>query len=175
MEQCPIVGKEYIKAVYCHPAYVTSMQSTSWEMSSWMKCKLESRLSGEILITSDMQMTPTLNRTWRPTKEPLDESKRGKWKISLKIQHSKSKIISSGPITSWQLDGATMETVTDFIFLGSKITGDGDCSTEIQRHLLLARKAMTSLDSILKSFANKGPSSQSYGFSSSHVWIWVGP
>ena len=71
----------------------------------------------------------------------------------------------------WQ----TLETVTDFIFLGSKITADGDCSHEIKRHLLLGRKAMTNLDSIFKSrhyFANKGPSSQSYGFSSSHVWVW---
>ena len=74
-----------------------------------------------------------------------------------------------------QVDGETMETVTDFIFLGSKITADGDRSHEIKRRLLLGRKAMTNLDSILKSrhyFANKGPSSQSYSFSSSHVWMW---
>ena len=79
-------------------------------------------------------------------------------------------------ITSWQIDGETMETVTDFIFMGSKITTDGDCSHEIKTHLLLGRKAMTNLDSILKKqrhyFANKGPSSQSYDFSSSHVWMW---
>ena len=79
------------------------------------------------------------------------------------------------PITSWQIDVETMEIVTDFIFLGSKISADGDYSREIKRHLLLGRKAMTNLGSILKSrdiyFANKGPSSQSYGFSSSHVWI----
>ena len=82
--------------------------------------------------------------------------------------------MASGPITSWQIDGKTMETVTDFIFLGSKITADGDCSHEIKRRLLLGRKAMTNLDSILKRrhyFANKGPSSQGYGFSSSHVWM----
>ena len=71
-------------------------------------------------------------------------------KKTQKTQHSKSKIISSGPITSWQLDGATMETVTDFIFLGSKITTDGDHSHEIKRRLLLGRRAMTNLDSILK-------------------------
>ena len=79
-------------------------------------------------------------------------------------------------ITSWQIDGETMETVTDFIFLGSKITVDGDCSHEIIRHLLLGRKAMTNLDSIKKQrhyFANKGLSSQGYGFSSGHVWMWV--
>ena len=79
------------------------------------------------------------------------------------------------PITWWQIDGETMETVTDFIFLGSKITVDGDCRHEIKRRLLLGRKAMTNLDSILKSrdnFADKSKSSQSYGFSSSHVWMW---
>ena len=79
--------------------------------------------------------------------------------------------MASGPITSWKIDGKTMETVTDFIFLGSKITADCDCSHEIKRHLFLGRKAMTNLDSIWKSrdIINKGPSSQSYGFSSSHV------
>ena len=83
--------------------------------------------------------------------------------------------MASGPITSWQIDGETVKTVTDFPFLDSKITTGGDCSHEIKRHLLLERKAMTNLDSILKSrditTANKGPSSQSYGFSSSHVWM----
>ena len=79
-----------------------------------------------------------------------------------------------GPITSWQIDGETMETVTDFILGGSKITADGDYSHNIKRHLLLGRKAMTNLDSRLKSrdITNKGPSSQGYGFSSSHVWLW---
>ena len=79
--------------------------------------------------------------------------------------------MASGPITSWQIDAETMETVSDFIFLGSKITADGDCSHEIKRRLLLGRKAMTNLDSILKSRDIKGPPSQSYGFSSSHVWM----
>ena len=86
----------------------------------------------------------------------------------------KTKIMASGPITSWQIDGETMETVTDFIFLGSKIAADGDCSHEIKRCLLLERKAMTNLDSLLKSrdyFANKGPCSQSYGFPSSYVQV----
>ena len=83
--------------------------------------------------------------------------------------------MASGPITSWQIDGETVETMADFIFLGSKIMADGDCSHEIKRHLLLGRKVMTNQDSILKSreyFANKGPSSQSYGFSCGHVWMW---
>ena len=79
--------------------------------------------------------------------------------------------MASGPITSWQIDGETVETVTDFIFLGSKITADGDCSHEIKRPFLLGRKAMTNLDSMLKSRDQKGPSSQSYGFSSSQVWM----
>ena len=83
--------------------------------------------------------------------------------------------MASGPITSWQIDGETMETVTNFIFLGSKIMADGDCSHEIQRRLLLGRKAMTNLDSIWKSrdITDKILSSQSYGSSSSHVWMWV--
>ena len=83
--------------------------------------------------------------------------------------------MASGHITSLQIDGETMETVRDFIFLGSKITADDDCSHEIKRCLLLGGKAMTNLDNIVKKqrhyFANKGPSSQSYGFSSSHVWM----
>ena len=78
------------------------------------------------------------------------------------------------PIISWEIDGETVETVSDFIFSGSKITADGDCSHDIKRRLLLGRKVMTNLDSIFKSrnyFANKGPSSQGYGFSSGHVWM----
>ena len=94
-------------------------------------------------------------------------------KVGLKLNIQKTKIMASSPITSWQIDGETVETVRDFIFLGSKITADGDCSHEIKRRLLLGRKVMTNIDSILKSrdiyFANKDPSSQSYGFSSSYV------
>ena len=81
--------------------------------------------------------------------------------------------MASGLIPSWQIDGKTVETAADFILGGSEITADGDCSHEIKRHLLLGRKVMTNLDSILKSrdIVNKGPSSQGYGFSSSHVWM----
>ena len=111
-------GKEYLKAVYCHPAYLTYMQSTWCKMPGWMKHKLESRLPGEISITSDMQMTPPYGRKWR-IKEPLDESGRGKWKSCLKLNIQKTKIMASGPIISWQICG---EIVTDFIFLDSKIT-----------------------------------------------------
>ena len=94
----------------------------------------------------------------------------------LKLNIQETKIMTSGPITSWQIDEETMETVTGFIFLGSKITADGDCSHEIKRHLLLGRKATINLDSTLKSrdihyFSDKSPSSQSCGFSNSHVWM----
>ena len=93
-------------------------------------------------------------------------------KVDLKLSIQRTKIMASGPITSWQIDQETLETVADFILGGSKVTADSDCSHEIKRRLLLARKVMTNLDSILKSrhyFANKGPSSQGYGFSSSHI------
>ena len=96
-------------------------------------------------------------------------------KLGLKLNIQKMKIMASGPITSWEIDGETVETVSDFSFWGSKITADGDCSHEIERSLLLERKVMNNLDSILKSrditFPTKGPSTQSYGFSSSHVWM----
>ena len=94
-------------------------------------------------------------------------------KVGLKLNIEKTKIMASGPITSWGIDREKLETLSDFIFLGSKIPADGDCSHEIKRCLLLGRKVMTNLDSILKKqrhyFANKGSSSQGYGFSSSHV------
>ena len=95
-------------------------------------------------------------------------------KVGLKLNIQKMKTMASGPVTSWEIDGETVETVSDFLFLGSKITADGHRSHEIKRRLLLGRKVMTNLDSILKSthyFVNKGPSSQGYGFSSSHVWM----
>ena len=96
-------------------------------------------------------------------------------KVGLKLNIQKTKIMASGPITSWEIDGETVETVSYFILGGSKITAVSDCSHEIKRCLLLGRKVMTNLDSILKSrdiyFANKGLSSQGYGFSSSHIWM----
>ena len=97
-------------------------------------------------------------------------------KVGLKLNILKTKIMASGPITSWQIDGETVETVSDFIFLGSKITADGDCSHEIKRLLLLGRISYDQPRQHIKKqrhyFANKGPSSQRYGFSSGHVWIW---
>ena len=96
--------------------------------------------------------------------------------VGLKLNIQKMKIMAYGPITSWQIDGETVETVSDFMFLGSKITEDGDCSHEIKRCLLLGRKAMTNLDSVSQKqrhhFADKGLSSQGYGFSCGHVWMW---
>ena len=96
-------------------------------------------------------------------------------KAGLNSKFKKTKIMASGPITSWQIDGETMETVADSLFLGSKITADCDCSHEIKRPLLLGKKAMINLDSVLKKqrhHLDKCPYSQSYGFSSSHVWMW---
>ena len=97
-------------------------------------------------------------------------------KVGLKVNIQKTKIMGSSPITSWKRDGETMETLTDFIFLGSKITAHGDCSYEMKRRLLLGRKSMINVNSIFKKqrhyFADEGLSSQSYGFPSSHVWMW---
>ena len=97
-------------------------------------------------------------------------------KAGLKLNIQKANIMASSPITLWQIDGETMETLTDFIMGGSKITVDGDISHEIQRHFLLGRKAMANLDSILKKqryyFADKDSFGQSCGFSNSHVWMW---
>ena len=122
-----------------------------WNLS-WMKHKLESRLPAEISITSDMQMTPPL---WQKVKEEVNsllmKVKAKSEKVGLKLNIQKTKIMACRLITSWQIDGETMETVKHCIFSGSQITADGDCSHEIKRLLLFGRKAMTNLDSILKS------------------------
>ena len=103
------LGKEYIKAVYCHPAYLTYMQSTSWETLGWKKHKLESRLLGGISITSDMQVTPPL---WQKSKEELKsllmKVKEESEKVFLQLKIQKTQFMASGPITSWQIDGETM-------------------------------------------------------------------
>ena len=115
-------------------------------MLGWRKHKLESRLLGEISITSDMQMTPPF---WQKVEEELKrllmKVKEESEKVGLKLNIQKTKIMASGPITSWQIDGETVETVSDFILGDSKITADGDCSHEIKRRLLLGRKVMTNL------------------------------
>ena len=151
-----------------------------------MKHKLESRLPGEISKPSDMQMISLYWQKVKRNKSLLMKVKEESEKAGLKLNIQKTKIMVSSPITSWQIDGETVETVSDFIFWGSKITADGDYSHEIKRCLLLGRKVMTNLDSILKSrditlstkvlvkglvkASTKG-TSQSYGFSSSHVWM----
>ena len=116
------------------------------------------------MAESDKELKSLLKRVKEETEE-----------AGLKLNIPKTKIMASSPTTSWQTEGEKVETVTDFIFLGSKITADSDCSHEIKRRLLLGRKVMTNLDSILKSrdiiSANKDPSSQNYHFSSSHVWM----
>ena len=119
-------GKDYITAVYCHPAYLTYMQNISCEMLGFMKHKLESRLLGEISVTSDMQMTPTFWQKAKELKSLLMKVKEESEKVGLKLNIQKTKIMASGPITSWQIDGQTMETVRDFILGGLKITANGD-------------------------------------------------
>ena len=143
-------------------------------MLGWRKHKLQSRLPGEISVTSDMQMTPPL---WQ--KEELEsflmKVEEESEKVGLKLNIQKTKVMVSGPITSCEIDGETVETVSDFIFGGSKITADGDCSQEIKRRLLLGRRVMTNLDSILKSRDITLPTKvrlvKAMVFSSGHVWM----
>ena len=123
-------------------------------MPGWVKHKLESRLPGEISTTSDMQMTSLMVESKKEFKSPVMKVKEKNEKAGLKLNIQKTKIMASSSITSWQIDEKTIETVSDFIFLGSKIIADGDCSHEIQRCLLLGRKAMTNLESILKNRDN---------------------
>ena len=111
-----------------------------------MKNKLESRLPGEISMASDMQMTPPLRQK---VKILLMKVKEESEKVGLKLNIQKTKIMARGPITSWQIDGETVETVRDFILGGYRTAADGDCNHEIKRRLLLGRKAMPNLDSIL--------------------------
>ena len=139
------LGKEYVKAEYCHPAYLTYMQSTSCEMPGWMKHKLDESQAG-IKITGR-----NINNLWytddttlvaenKELKSLLVKVEEESEKVGLKLNIQNTKIMASRPITSLQIDGETVETVTDFIFLGSKITADGQCSHEIKRCLLLRRK-----------------------------------
>ena len=141
-------------------------------MPGWMKHKLESRLPGEISITSDADDT-TLMAESEELKGLVMKVKEESEKVGLKLNIQKTKIMASGPITSWGIDGETLETVADFIFGGSKITADGDCSHEIKM-LALWKKGYDQPRQHIKKqrhyFANKGPSTQGYGFSSSHVW-----
>ena len=134
-------GKEYVKAIYCHPAYLTYMQSTSCEMPGWMKHKLKSRLLEETSITQIHRWHHPYGRKQR-TKEPLNWSERGEWKSWLKTQHSENEdhgIQSHHCMANrWKNNGNSDR----LYLLGSKITVDGDCSHEIKRYLLLGRKVM---------------------------------
>ena len=114
-------------------------------MLGWKKHKLESRLPGEISITSDADDTTLVAESEEELKSLLMKVKVESEKVGLKLNIQKTKIMASGPITSWEIDAETVETLSDFIFLGSKITADGDCSHEIKRCLLLGRKVMTNL------------------------------
>ena len=121
-------------------------------MLDWMKHKLESRLLGEIINNLRYADDTTLMvESEEELKRLLMKVKEESEKVGLKLNIQKMKIMASGPITSWQIDGVTVETVSDFIFSGSKITADGDCSHEIKKCLLLGREVMTNLDSIFKS------------------------
>ena len=136
------LGKEYVKAVYCHSAYLIYMQSTSHEMLDWMKHKLESRLPGEISINNLRYVDDAslMAESEEELETLLMKVKEESEKVGLKLNIQKTKIMASSPITSWQIDGETMETVRDFTFGGSKITAGGDCSHKIKRRLSLKEK-----------------------------------
>ena len=138
--------KKYIKAVYCHSAYLTYVEYII------RNAVLEEVQAGIKIAGRNINNLRYADEdSEEETKEPLDEVKEESEKAGLKLHIKKTKIMASGPITSWQIDGETVETVADFMFLASKIIVDGDCSHEINRHLPLERKVMTNLDSMLKS------------------------
>ena len=145
-------------------------------MLGWRKHKLESRLPGRNINNLRYADDTTLMaESEEELKSLLMEVKVESEKVDLKLNIQKTKIMASDPITSWEIDGETVETVSDFIFGCSKITADGDCSHEIKRCLLLGRKVMTNLDSILKSkditLSTKVRLVKSVVFSSGHVWM----
>ena len=146
------LGKEYVKAIHYYPAYLTYMQSTSSEINARLDetqagIKIARRNINNLRYADD---TTLMTESEEELKNLLMKVKEESEKAGLKLNIQKMMIMTSGPITSWQIDGETMETVTDFILRGSKITADSDCSHEIKRCLLLGRKAMSNLDSILK-------------------------
>ena len=147
------IGKGVHQAVYCHSAYLTYMQSTSCEMLGWMNeaqagIKISGRNINNFRYAND---TTLMAETEEELKSFLMKVKEESEKVGLKLNIQKTRIMASGPITSWQVDGETVERVKTLFLGGSKITADGDCSHEIKIHLLLGRKTMTNLDSILKS------------------------
>ena len=164
------LGKEYAKAIYCHLDYLTYIQSTSCKMPAWINHKLARRNINNLRYADD---TTLMAKSEKELKSLLMRVKEETEKSGLKLNIQKTEIMASSPITSWQIEEGKVEAVTDFIFLDSKITEDGDCSHEIKRCLLLWRKAITNLDSVLKGRdCDKGLYSKSSDFSSSHVWMW---
>ena len=169
------LGKEYIKVIYCHPAYLTYAEYIKQNAGlddSQAGIKISRRNINNLSYTDD---TTLMAENKEELKSLLMKMKEESEKAGLKLNIQKTKIMASSPVTSWQTDGKKVETVSGFIFLGSKINVDGDGSHEIKRRLLLGRKAMKNLDSDKKQrhhFADKDPYSQSYGFSSSHLWVW---
>ena len=141
-------GKEYIKAVYCHPTYLTYMKRNAGLDEAQGGIKIAGRNINNLRYADD---TTLMSESKEKLKSLLMKVKEESEKVGLKLNIQKTKIMASRPIMSWQIDRKTVETVVDFIFLGSKITADGDCSNEIKRCLLLGKKAMTNLDRILKS------------------------
>ena len=144
-------------------------------MLGWKKHKAGIKIAGRNVNNLRYADNPTLMaESEEELKSLLMKVKEESENVGIKLNIRKMKIMASGPIILWEIDGETLDTVADFIFLGSKITVDGECSHEIKRRLLLGRKIMTNLDSILKSrdiTVNKDPFGQGYGFSSSHVWM----
>ena len=138
------LGKEYIKVLYCHPAYLTSHEQIMWNGrldESQAGIKIVRRNINNLRYADDTTFMAERKDKLKSLLKVKGESE----KVGLKLNFQKMKIMAAGPITSWQIDGETMETVTDFIFLSSKITADGECSHEIKRCLLLGRKAVTNL------------------------------
>ena len=143
----PKSGKEYVKAVSFHPAYLTYAEYIMWNVKlgeAQVGIKIAGRNINNLRYADD---TTLVAESEEELKSLLMKVKEESEKVNLKLNIEKTKIMASGLITSWQIDGEIIETVTDFIFLGSKITADCDCSHEIRRRLLLGRKVMTNLDS----------------------------
>ena len=136
------LGKEYIKAVYCHSAYITYVQSMSCKMLGWMNHKLKIKVAGRNINNLRYADDTTLMAESEELKNLLMKVKVESEKVGLKLNFQKTKTRASGPITSWETDGETVETVSDFTFGGSKMTADGDCSHEIKRCLLLKKKKL---------------------------------
>ena len=138
------LGKDYVKAVYCPPAYLTSMQSTSCENARLDEAQAGIKIAGRNINNFRYADDTTfMAQSEEELKSLLMKVKEESENVGLKLNIQKMKIMASGPINSWEIDGKTVETVSDFIFLGSRITADGDCSHEIKRRLLLGRKVMT--------------------------------